>query len=163
MVQLNIQALVDLTHACLPPMLARKKGRIVQIASVAAWIPGPFFAIYYASKAFVHSFTLALHKELRGTGVSVMIVYPGPTSTHFGEASGVDLNHPAMRFSKRNFMSAESVAKITYQAMRTNTLLCIPGWNNRLLRLLVKLMPLRSSLHIAALLNHRAWMSCHKK
>ncbi|HEX7506237.1 MAG TPA: SDR family oxidoreductase, partial [Polyangia bacterium] len=79
MIHLNIRALVQLTHLFLPEMLARRSGRILNVASVAGFVPGPYMATYYASKAFVLSFTEALSAELLGTGVSITASCPGPT------------------------------------------------------------------------------------
>jgi uncharacterized protein len=88
MVQVNIKALVHLTGLLLPAMVARKSGRILNMGSTAGFQPGPFMATYYATKGFVNSWTEALARELRGTGVTATVVCPGATNTEFGAVSG---------------------------------------------------------------------------
>lgn len=88
-IQLNCSALVELTHAVLPGMLARRGGGILNIASTAAFQPGPWLAIYYATKAFVLSFSEALHEEVAGSGVRVTALCPGPTRTEFADVAGM--------------------------------------------------------------------------
>ncbi len=83
MLRLNIEALTELTHRFLPPMIARGRGQILNVASTAALQPGPFMAVYYATKAYVLSFSEAIAEELRGTGVTVTALCPGPTRTEF--------------------------------------------------------------------------------
>jgi short-subunit dehydrogenase len=88
MIQVNMTALVELTHLLLQPMLARGEGKILNVASTAAFQPGPLMSIYYASKAFVFSFSYALAEELEGTGVTVTTVCPGPTRSNFHARAG---------------------------------------------------------------------------
>ena len=83
MIRVNIEALTQLTRALLPGMLARRRGRILNVASTAGFAPGPLMAVYYATKAYVISFSEALAEELRGTGVTVTVLCPGPTRTEF--------------------------------------------------------------------------------
>src|SRR3954468_6137183 len=90
MMQLNMVALTHLTKLYLPQMIARGHGRIMQVASTAAFQPGPFMAVYYASKAFVLSFSEALAEETRGTGVTVTCLCPGVTTTEFQQVAGVE-------------------------------------------------------------------------
>lgn len=89
-VDLNCRALVALAHGVLPPMLERGSGAILNVASTAAFQPGPWMAIYYASKAFVLSFSEALHEEVRGRGVRVTALCPGPTRTEFAGRAGME-------------------------------------------------------------------------
>src|SRR5207237_4834697 len=89
MIQVNIVALTELTKLLLPGMVARKRGRILNIASTAAFQPGPLMAVYYATKAYVLSFSEAIADELRDTGVTVTALCPGPTETGFAAAAGV--------------------------------------------------------------------------
>ena len=89
MIDLNVRALTELTARVLPGMLERRAGRILNVASTAAFQPGPHMAVYYATKAFVLSFTEALHEEVRGTGVKVSALCPGPTTSEFFEAAGM--------------------------------------------------------------------------
>ena len=88
MIDLNCRALVALSHAVLPAMVARGGGAILNVASTAAFQPGPWMAVYYATKAFVLSFSEALHEEVRGRGVRVSALCPGPTRTEFAERAG---------------------------------------------------------------------------
>src|SRR5438445_1803944 len=88
MIDLNIGALTDLCRAVAPGMIARKSGAILNVASTAAFQPGPGMAVYFATKAYVLSFTEALHEELRRHGVKVSCLCPGPTATEFGEVAG---------------------------------------------------------------------------
>src|SRR2546423_9205111 len=88
MIQVNIASLVVLTRSFLPAMIARRSGRVLNIGSTAGFPPGPFMAVYYASKAFVNSFTEALWYELKGTGVSATVSCPGATATEFAEVAG---------------------------------------------------------------------------
>src|SRR2546427_13017268 len=91
LLQVNVIALTHLTKLVLPAMLAAKRGRILNVASTAAFQPGPFMAVYYASKAYVLSFSEALAEELSGTGVTVTTLCPGPLPTGFQTRAGVDL------------------------------------------------------------------------
>ena len=88
MIDLNCGALTELAHAVLPGMIARGSGAILNVASTAAFQPGPGMAVYFATKAFVLSFSEALHEEVRGSGVTVTALCPGPTATEFGEVAG---------------------------------------------------------------------------
>lgn len=89
MIQLNVAALVALTHFYLPGMIARKQGKILNTSSTAGFIPGPLQATYYATKAFVNSFSLGISQELKGTGVSVTALCPGPVKTNFENVAGM--------------------------------------------------------------------------
>src|SRR5882724_11077920 len=89
MMQLNMVALTHLTKLYLPQMIARRQGKIMQVASTAAFQSGPFMAVYFASKAYVLSFSEALYEELRGTGVTVTALCPGPTKTGFADRAGM--------------------------------------------------------------------------
>jgi len=88
MIDLNCGALIELAHAVLPAMIERKEGRILNVASTAAFQPGPGMAVYFATKAFVLSFSEALHEEVKRHGVTVSALCPGPTATEFGEVAG---------------------------------------------------------------------------
>lgn len=136
-IRLNVVALVRLTRAALPQMIARKSGSIINVSSLAAMQPGPANATYAATKAYVNSFTEALHEELRGTGVYVQALCPGFTHTEFQDRAGVDKNEvPAIAW-----MSAEAVVEASLAAMRRRQLICIPGVLNRLMATLVGLSP----------------------
>jgi len=127
MIHLNIRALVQLTHLFLPDMLARKSGRILNVASVAGFVPGPYMATYYASKAFVISFTEALAAELLGTGVTITASCPGPTGTEFATVAKNDKT----KLFQRNVADAAPVALHAYRAMMAGKVVSIPGLMNK--------------------------------
>jgi short-subunit dehydrogenase len=127
LVQVNITALAQLTHLFVKPMLARREGRILNVASTAAFMPGPFMAMYYASKAFVHSFSQALAEELAGSGVTVTAVCPGLTRSQFQARAGMK------RTEGFPMMEAGQVARIGYRGFMRGQRLVVTGWVNRLL------------------------------
>jgi short-subunit dehydrogenase len=149
MVQVNITALVALTRAFLPEMVQRKRGRVLNIGSTAGFQPGPFMAVYYASKAFVNSFTEALWYELRGTGVSATVSCPGATATEFSAVAGNDRT----RLFKLGAMSAAEVARQGYQAMLEGKPLVVHGLRNRILAGSVRISPRPIVRAIAASMN----------
>ena len=127
LLQVNIVALAQLTKLFLPDMVRRRSGRILNVASTAAYVPGPFMAVYYASKAFVLSFSEALSNEVQGTGVSVTVLCPGPTRTKFAETAGIadsNLFHGPT-------MDPAEVARIGYDAMMAGKSSIIAGTRNR--------------------------------
>jgi short-subunit dehydrogenase len=126
MVDLNIRTLVELSRLVLPAMLERKQGGILNVASTAAFQPGPYFAVYFASKAFVLSFTEALHQEVKGTGVRVSALCPGPTATEFGEVAGVT----SARFDRLS-ASAAAVVAAGLRGLDRNKAIVIPGAMNK--------------------------------
>jgi short-subunit dehydrogenase len=127
MLQVNIVSLTHLTKLYLPGMIARRVGRILNVASTGAFVPGPFMAPYYASKAFVFSFSLAIASELEGTGVTVTALCPGPTATNFGENAG---NAKSNLFRKPP-MSPADVAREGFAAMMAGKPEVIAGSRNR--------------------------------
>jgi len=129
-IQVNIAALVALTGLFLPGMVQRKgSGGILNVGSVAGFLPGPNMAVYYASKAFVLSFSEALHEELLGTGVSVTNLCPGPTESNFSQ---VARSH-RVRETRARKMSAASVAQIGHADFRNKKCLSVPGLKNKML------------------------------
>lgn len=136
-VQVNIVALVDLTGLLLPGMLQRKRGGILNVGSVAGFLPGPHMAVYYASKAFVMSFSEALHEELRGTGVAVTNLCPGATESNFSQVARG--KHTRARRSKK--MSAAAVAIAGQRAFRRNQSICVPGATNKFLASAPRTLP----------------------
>jgi short-subunit dehydrogenase len=128
MIQVNVTSLVHLTKLFLQPMLKRREGRILNLASTAAFQAGPLASIYYSTKAFVLSFSEAISEELRKTGVSVTALCPGPTATNFAERS----NTTKIRLFKQPLIaSAESVAKYGYAAMMRGQRVALPGIANK--------------------------------
>jgi short-subunit dehydrogenase len=123
-IQLNIRALVDLTHRFLQPMRERKRGTIVNVASTAGFQAVPYMATYAATKAFVLSFSEALWEENRSYGVHVMALCPGVTETNFFEASGMD--HPPMRLSQ----TPEEVVETALRALNRKKSTVVSGWFN---------------------------------
>lgn len=131
MLQVNAVALTDLTKLFLPAMIERGAGRILNVASMAAFQPGPLMAVYYATKAYVLSFSEALAAELKGTGVTVTALCPGPVKTNFDRRARLD----SSKLFKRRFLMADAptVAAAGYRGMMAGKSLVIPGWPNKLL------------------------------
>jgi short-subunit dehydrogenase len=125
-IQINITALTHLTKLFLPAMLARKSGRILNIASTAAFQPGPLMAVYYASKAYVVSFSEAIAEELRDSGVTVTAFCPGPTATNFAGEAGME----GSRLFNTVVASADAAAESAYKAMMRGKRLAIHGVRN---------------------------------
>ena len=128
-VRLNVIALQRLTRAALPGMVERKRGGIINVSSMAGLQPGPCNATYSATKAFVNSFTEALHEELRGTGVQVQALCPGFTRTEFQQRAGIDTSDlPAFAW-----MSAEAVVDASLAGLGRGDVVLVPGFGNRVL------------------------------
>jgi len=145
MIDLNDRALVELTHIYWPRMLANRRGGVLNVASTAAFQPGPLMAIYYASKAFVLSFSEALWEEARGTGVHVSCLCPGPTVSKFRERAGTG----KVRLSKASTpMPSMPVARLGYEAWRANRRVIVTGTRNRVMASLVAFMPRTTVLRL---------------
>jgi short-subunit dehydrogenase len=138
MMQLNVVSLVELTKLLLPEMIERGSGRILNVASTAAFQPGPLMAVYYATKAFVLSFSEAINRELRVTGVTVTALCPGPTSTGFVDAAEM---HKSKLFKRNVPMQSKDVARIGYHAMKRGKSVVIPGLINKLLAVSIRFTP----------------------
>ncbi len=149
MLRLNVVALTHLTHLFLPAMLLRRRGRILNVASTAGLQPGPSMAVYYASKAYVLSFTEAIAEELRGTGVTATALLPGPTRTEFqsrAEMSG-------SRLVRMGMADARPVAEAGYRGMEAGKAVVIPGMSNKALSLVVRLSPRWAVRRVVSWLN----------
>lgn len=146
MLQLNIVALTELTRLMLPAMVARGHGRIMLVASVAGFQPGPRMAAYFASKAYVLSLGEALACELRGSGVSVTVLCPGATATRFFAVAGAENSLMARRM--RRMMRAEDVARIGYRGLAAGRPVVIAGAMNRLVALAGRYAPHRITLPV---------------
>jgi short-subunit dehydrogenase len=140
MVQVNIIALLHLTKLFVRDMVARRRGRIVNVASTAAFQAGPLQAVYYASKAFVLSFSEAIGNELKGTGVTVTALCPGPTPTGFQERANVGKLR-GLRLMMR--VSPEAVVRAGYNGMKRGRPVVIPGGLNNAHVFLLRLFPRR--------------------
>ena len=149
LLRVNILALVHLTKLVLPGMLARRRGRVLNVASIAAYMPGPLMAAYYASKAFVLSFSEALAVEVAGSGVTVTALCTGSTATGFADAAGVQ----GSALFRSGAMDAATVAQAGYDGAMAGRRVVIPGRMNRLRGLVARLAPRRVSTAIALRLN----------
>jgi short-subunit dehydrogenase len=145
MVDVNVRALTELSLMFVDS-LTRHRGGILNVASLAAFLPGPGMAVYYASKAYVLSFSEALHRELSDRGVRVTTLCPGPVPTEFQARSGMQLN-PAARALE---LSAERVAQIGYDAFMRGKRVVVAGINNRIAVSLMRLVPNGLLLRLAA-------------
>jgi uncharacterized protein len=150
MIQLNIAAVTQLTKRILPGMVSRGRGRVLNVASTAAFQPGPYMAVYYASKAYVLSFSQAIAEEVVGTGVTVTALCPGPTHTGFAERAGLRGFEGARRGVA---MSADAVAERGYAGMVRGERVVVPGSANRILAQAVRVAPRRLVTMLAARLN----------
>ncbi len=138
MVRVNVVALIHLTKLFVQPMLLRRKGRILNVASTAAFQPGPLMSVYYSTKAFVLSFSQAIDEELRNTGVTVTCLCPGPTATFFAERAGMQ---NSLLFKWGGVASAEDVARYGYAATMRGDRLAIPGIKNKAMVQVGRLIP----------------------
>ncbi len=137
MIRVNILALTELTKRLLPGMLARGNGKILNLASTAAFLPGPRMAVYYASKAYVLSFSEALAEEVRGSGVSVTALCPGPTKTGFEDRAGAG----ASRLFRYGTADATEVAQTGYEGLMAGTTVVVPGLSNRIATFFPRVAP----------------------
>jgi short-subunit dehydrogenase len=148
MMHVNMDSLVALTRLFVPQMLARKKGRILNVASTAAFQPGPFANIYFATKAFVWSFSVALSEELKNTGVTVTALCPGSTKTEFFERAG-------MKNLRRDWlmMDASVVARAGYRGLIRGKRVVIPGALNIFTAKLANFVPTKFTTKIVRRIN----------
>jgi uncharacterized protein len=137
MIDVNVAALTQLTALLLPGMLERRRGAILNVASTAAFQPGPNQAAYCATKAYVLSFTEALAEEVRGSGVRVSCLAPGATDTGFASQAGM----AGTRLFRRGVMDAARVARAGHDGLRQGKTLVVPGMRNRILAFAVRLSP----------------------
>jgi short-subunit dehydrogenase len=138
MIQVNVTALTHLTRLFLPGMIARGSGRILNVASTAAFQPGPLMAVYYATKAYVLSFSEALQNELRGRGVTVTTLCPGPTVTEFQKRAGISSTR---LFASGRTMDAKTVADIGFKAMMAGRSTVTAGTLNAIGAFLTRFVP----------------------
>ncbi len=152
LLQVNVVTLVELTRLLLPAMIERKSGRVLNIGSTAGFVPGPFMAMYYASKAFVNSFTEALSFELNGTGVTATVSCPGATATEFSQVAGTDKS----ALFKAKVMGAREVAEDAYRAMMRGQAMAVAGFMNKVKIASLRLAPRGLARSMAANLNKDA-------
>jgi short-subunit dehydrogenase len=130
MIQVNMVALTELTRLLLPGMVQRRRGRLMLVASTAAFQPGPFMAVYCATKAYVLSLGEAIRYELNGTGVSVTVLCPGATTTEFSKVANTD-TMMLFKSSMIQRMTSAAVARQGYQAFKSGRAVLITGWFNK--------------------------------
>jgi len=152
MLQLNVVALTNLTSLFLPAMIARRRGRILNVASTAAFQPGPLMAVYYASKAYVLSFSEAIAEELRGSGVTVTALCPGPTASGFQERAAME---ESRLVAGKAMMGAEAVAEAGYRGLMAGKRIVIPGVANRLLAQAYRVSPRRMTTAVVRKMQER--------
>lgn len=149
MIQVNVTTLVELTRLLLPDMIVRKRGRILNVGSTAGFQAGPFMAVYYASKAFVNSFSEALAYEFAGTGVTATVSCPGATETEFAGHAG---NDSTLLF-KLGAADSTSVAREAYAAMMAGRRMVVHGFTNKLGVQALRVSPRAVVVGLAARLN----------
>lgn len=138
MVQLNVTALTNLTKLFMPHMIRQKSGGILNVASTAAFQPGPKMAVYFASKAYVLSFSEALHNELKPHGISVTCLCPGPTKTEFESRAATE---EKMSLFNGSIMDAKTVAQIGYDGLQKQKAVVVTGLKNKLLIFIGRFAP----------------------
>jgi uncharacterized protein len=150
MVQVNVAAPTILTRLLLPGMIERRRGAILNVASTAGFQPGPFLAVYYATKAYVLSWSEALTEELRGKGITVTCLCPGPTATNFADVADM----AATPIFRLGMMDAASVARAGYRALRRRRAVIITGVINRFGAFCVRLFPRAIIRKVTRWANH---------
>ncbi|MBS1972158.1 MAG: SDR family oxidoreductase [Bdellovibrionales bacterium] len=151
MMDLNMKSLTHLCHLFIPEMIANREGAILNVASTAAFQPGPFMAVYYATKSYVLSFSEALNEELRGTGVHVTTLCPGPTISGFQEAAGMDTT----LLFKMPIPNSRIVAEYGYQSLMAKKSVAVQGWANKLMAFSVRLSPRGLLVRVVRLLQEK--------
>lgn len=149
LINVNIRALTELTKMFLPSMIEHGEGAIMNVASTAAFCAGPKMATYYASKSYVLNFTEALYEELKGSEIKVSCLCPGPVKTNFQEKSGIRKSEAA----KKALMTPKEVAEIAYRDFKKGKLIIIPGFKNKLIIRINKLIPRSFSRKIILMMN----------
>jgi short-subunit dehydrogenase len=152
MIDLNVRVLTDLSLRFVDS-LERHRGGIINLASVAAFFPGPAMAVYYAGKAYVLSFSEALNQEFKPRGIKVMAVCPGPVPTEFQAVAGITQDTPALLT-----ISAERVARETYDGFMAGKRLVVPGLGNKMSALAPRVLPRGLTLALVNLFQMKARM-----
>ena len=152
MIALNITTLTYLTRLFLPQMIANKSGKILNIASVAAFLPGPYMAVYYATKAYVLHFSEAIAQELKNTGVTVTTLCPGPTESQFMDVSGMA---ESKLIKGKKLPTSNQVAEYGYDAMMRGQHVAVHGLANYILSLLPRFFPRRITSWMVGLIQKK--------
>jgi short-subunit dehydrogenase len=150
MIQVNITALIALTRLFLPPMISRKSGKIMNVASMAGFAPGPYMSVYYATKAFVLSQSIALSHEVKKHGVIVSVLCPGPTKTDFQKRARIA---ESKLFKKPRSMTSMDVARAGYDGLMKGKLIVVPGFSNKVIRVASKVVPRGMLARVAGKMN----------
>lgn len=137
MIQVNVSVLTELTKRLLPGMVARGKGRVLNVASTAAFMPGPLMAVYYATKAYVLSFSEAIHEEVEGTGVTVTALCPGPTKTGFQARAQMQDS----KLVRSGLMDVATVARLGVEGALSGKPVVIPGIKNKIQAVTPRFVP----------------------
>ena len=145
MIQVNVTALTHLTKLFLPEMIKRGRGKVLNVASVAGFLPGPLHAVYHATKSYVLSFSEAVGSEVKGTGVTVTALCPGPTATNFFVRAGAKRMN---RYRGLIVMDVTDVCEAGYRGMMAGKSVVIPGLWNKLLTFFVRFIPRRAATRI---------------
>jgi uncharacterized protein len=153
MIQVNVAALTHLTKLFLPAMVGRGRGRVMNVASTAAFQPGPLMAVYYATKAYVLSFSNAIGVELEGTGVTVTALCPGPTHTRFAAEARME---GSRLFRGGGTMGAAEVARAGFDAMMAGRATVIPGARNKVMAQATRLVPRTFAARLARQAQQKA-------
>jgi hypothetical protein len=143
MINLNVITLAHLTRLFLPDMISRGSGRILNVASVASFVPGPTMSVYFATKAFVLSFSEAVAEEVRGKGITVTALCPGPTESDFHTVA-----HDGNKTKDRKMPTSREVAAYGYSAMMKGKVVAVPGLDNKVLVGLIWFLPKRIIVRI---------------
>ena len=149
MIQVNITALTYLTRLFLPDMFRRDRGRIMNVASTAAFQPGPLMSVYYATKAYVLSFTEAISNEVKGSKVTVTALCPGPTLSNFQKSASAE----QINLFQRNMHTSKEVAEYGYKSMMKGKRIAVYGFVNKTFAFFVKFVPRFITLFIVRKLN----------
>jgi uncharacterized protein len=149
MIQVNVTALTALTRLFLPGMVERNRGGMLNVGSTAAFQPGPLMAVYYATKAYVVSFTEAIAEEVAGSDLRVSCLCPGPTATEFADTAKMTNSN----LFRRETMTAAEVARIGYDGWKTRQVVVVPGFSNRMGVAMVRVAPRSMVRRIVKRLN----------
>lgn len=150
-IDVNVRAATDLMLRFLPSMMERRRGHVLNVGSVASFVPGPRMAVYFATKAYLLSLSQALMQEVRGSGVSVTCLCPGPLKTPFLARAGAD---KTALFKGLRKLHAADVARAGWDAMKAGRALCVPGFGNKVAVMATRFLPRAAVLAIVGRLQH---------